>query len=367
MTIPYLNLQQLNASFDPQLSEAVRQIVGSGQYLRGEATHRFEQQFARYCGAARCIGVANGLDALTLIFLAYREMGTLHAGDEVIVPAHTYIATLLAVLRAGLKPVLCEPRFDTCNIDPEAAERLVTSHTRAILPVHLYGRPADMNALNQLADRHKLLVVEDAAQAHGSRPLTGAAAAYSFYPAKNLGALGDGGAVVTHDIRLADTVRSLANYGSSDKYTFIYKGVNSRLDEVQAAVLSVKLLRLDPDNERRRAIARRYLKEIPWERVGITAPVTVTGIEPDNVFHVFPVFTPHRDELQQHLLRQGIGTQIHYPIPPHRQPALSAMYGELHLPITERIHAEELSLPISPLLSEEEVTNVIEAIACAPF
>ncbi|MDR1003936.1 MAG: DegT/DnrJ/EryC1/StrS family aminotransferase [Prevotellaceae bacterium] len=360
--IPYLNLQQLNASFEPQLSEAVLRVTASGQYLYGEATCRFEAQFARYCGVRHCVGTANGLDALTLIFLACRELNLLHDGDEVIVPANTFIATILAVLRAGLTPVLCEPRLDTCTIDPEAAERLITPRTRAILPVHLYGRQAAMPVLRELAARHHLLVIEDAAQAHGGGTPTGLAAAYSFYPAKNLGALGDGGAVVTDDADLAAAVRALANYGASDKYVYIYKGVNSRLDELQAAVLSVKLARLDEDNARRRAIARRYLEQIPWERTGITAPVLATGIEPDNVFHIFPIFTPRREELQRQLLAHGIATQIHYPVPPHRQQALHALFGNLHLPVTERIHREELSLPISPLLTDEEVGQVIAAI-----
>ncbi|MDE6171903.1 MAG: DegT/DnrJ/EryC1/StrS family aminotransferase, partial [Bacteroides sp.] len=297
--IKYLDLQQLNASFEPALSDALARVSRSGWYLYGEATARFEQDFARYCGTAHCIGTGNGLDALTLIFLAYREAGTMSAGDEVIVPANTYIATLLAILRAGLKPVLCEPSPATCNIDTAYAETLITPRTRAILPVHLYGRLADMQGIHDLATRYGLKIIEDAAQAHGAiclkasqahgtipcedfrrgciisseslrrgeeQPLRagnlGDAAAFSFYPAKNLGALGDGGAVTTNDAHLATLVRAIANYGSTTKYIHQYPGINSRLDELQAAALSVKLPRLDKDNAHRREIARLYHEHI---------------------------------------------------------------------------------------------------------
>ena len=271
--IKYLDLQKINASFEPELSDALLRVSHSGWYLHGEATARFEEEFAAYCGTSYCVGTGNGLDALTLIFLAYRELGVMNAGDEVIVPANTYIATLLSILRAGLKPMLCEPSFETCNIDAAYAETLITPRTRAILPVHLYGRLADMKEICGLANRHGLKVIEDAAQAHGAvwnkvlpgkenQPLRagnlGDAAAFSFYPAKNLGALGDGGAITTHDERLAATVRSIANYGSTEKYVHRYQGINSRLDELQAAVLSVKLPRLNQDNIRRREIAQIY-------------------------------------------------------------------------------------------------------------
>lgn len=375
--IKYLDLQKLNASFEPQLSDALLQVSRSGWYLHGEATVRFEQEFAAYCHAPHCIGTGNGLDALTLIMLAYRELGVMNAGDEVIVPANTYIATILSILRAGLKPVLCEPLAETCNIDADHAERLITPRTRAIAPVHLYGRLADMEKVNRLASCHKLKVIEDAAQAHGAicsqslpdkagRPLRagslGDAAAFSFYPAKNLGALGDGGAVTTHDANLAAAIRSIANYGAAEKYVYIYKGVNSRLDELQAAALSVKLRRLDSDNARRREIARIYKENIHWARLGLHSPVLSETDTPANVYHIFPVFTPRRDQLQQHLAASGICTQVHYPIPPHRQEALLKEYGKQQLPITERIHDEELSLPISPMLTQEETGQIIDCI-----
>ena len=419
--IKYLDLQQLNASFEPALSDALTRVSRSGWYLYGEATARFEQDFARYCGTAHCIGTGNGLDALTLIFLAYREAGTMSAGDEVIVPANTYIATLLAILRAGLKPVLCEPSPVTCNIDASRAETLITPRTRAILPVHLYGRLADMQGIHDLAARYGLKIIEDAAQAHGAiclkepqahgsisgedfqrdciisdeslqrdcmisdeglqkgcmisdeslqrgegQPLRagnlGDAAAFSFYPAKNLGALGDGGAVTTNDAHLASLVRAIANYGSTTKYIHQYPGINSRLDELQATALSVKLPRLDKDNARRREIARLYHEHIHWERLHLRNNIAPEGIGTDNVFHIFPVFSTHRDELQQHLAAHHVQTQIHYPVPPHRQAALRQAYGMQKLPITERIHNEELSLLISPLLTDGEIGRIIDCI-----
>ncbi|MDR0988665.1 MAG: DegT/DnrJ/EryC1/StrS family aminotransferase [Prevotellaceae bacterium] len=361
----YFDLQAINQSFEPELSDAVRQVLRSGWYLHGEATARFEEQFARYCRAPHCIGTGNGLDALTLIFLAYRELGQMQAGDEVIVPANTYIATILAVMRAGLKPVLCEPLAETCNLSPVEAEKLITPRTRALLPVHLYGLPADSPSFARLARRYQLKVIEDAAQAHGAlsdgHPAADATA-YSFYPAKNLGALGDGGAVVTHDSELAAVVRSLSNYGSTEKYTFLYKGVNSRLDEVQAAALSVKLKRLDADNARRREIAQRYRAEIHWQAGGLSTTLLHRPMDERNVYHIFPLFSPQRDALQHHLAAHHIETLIHYPIPPHRQQALQQEYVHLHLPVTEKLSSEELSLPISPLLSEKEVTHVIDCV-----
>lgn len=375
--IKYLDLQEINASFEPELSDALLRISHSGWYLHGEATARFEQEFADYCGTTHCIGTGNGLDALTLIFLAYRELGMMNAGDEVIVPANTYIATLLSVLRAGLKPVLCEPSPETCNICVRHAETLITVRTRAIVPVHLYGRLADMEGVHDLANRYGLKIIEDAAQAHGAiydeglpgkanQPLhagnLGDAAAFSFYPAKNLGALGDGGAITTHDADLASIVRSIANYGSTEKYIHLYQGVNSRLDELQAAALSVKLPRLDKDNARRRKIAKLYKENIHWEYLNLRSTVHSSDINGANVFHIFPVFSSRRDELQRHLTAHNIHTQIHYPIPPHRQEALRQEYGMQQLPIAERIHNEELSLPISPLLADEEVGQVIDCI-----
>ncbi len=361
--INYFELQRVSESFEPELSEAVNRVIKSGWYLQGKENAAFEESFAKYCGAGYCVGTGNGMDALTLIFMAYQRQHIMQEGDEVIVPANTCIATIIGVLRAGLKPVLCEPLWETCNMDPDRIEALITSRTRAILPVHLYGRCADMNPILDMARHHHLKVVEDVAQAHGAvyegkrAGHLGDAAAFSFYPSKNLGALGDGGAVVTDDEEVAALVRSLGNYGSSAKYVYPYKGINSRLDELQAAILSVKLRRLDQDNERRRCIARKYMNEIQndlltlprmdkWEQV---------------VFHIFPVFSPCRDRLQAFLVEEGIQTLIHYPIPPHKQKAL-AEYSSLSLPVTERIHREELSLPLSPLMTDEEVEQVIAAL-----
>ena len=361
--INYLDLKRVSDSFEPELSENVLQTVQSGWYLRGKRGASFEAEFARYCGTDYCVGVGNGLDALTLIFLAYREMGVLQAGDEVIVPANTYIAPILSVIRAGLVPVFCEPRFATCNLNPELIEPLIGERTRAILPVHLYGRAAEMDAICDLASRYGLKVVEDMAQAHGAvykgRRVGswGDAAGVSFYPGKNLGALGDGGAVVTSDPELIRVVTALANYGSEKKYVNQYQGVNSRLDEIQAGVLSLKLPRLDADNQQRRVLAQRYLREMNNPKILLPE---VDDWEA-HVFHIFPVFCAERDRLQTYLAEQGIQTLIHYPIPPHRQEAMRA-YAQQSLPITERIHREELSLPLYPQLTEAEVTCIIDAI-----
>lgn len=361
--IAFLDIRRITESFEPALSEAIRRTTASGWYLQGTENARFEEAFARYCGTRHCIGVANGLDALTLILRAYMENGAMREGDEVIVPANTYIATILAISRNGLKPVLCEPDPATYLIDPTRIEALVNERTKAIMVVHLYGRAADMRPINRLARQYGLKVIEDAAQAHGAvhegkrTGSLGNAAGFSFYPGKNLGALGDGGAVTTDDDQLAATVRMLANYGSSAKYVFRYKGINSRLDEIQAAVLSVKLERLDEDNEKRRHVARAYLEGITNPQV--TLPHDDGG--PSNVFHIFPVRCPRRDDLQEHLTKAGVQTLIHYPIPPHRQEAYREWNG-LHYPVTEQIHREILSLPVSPVMTEEETSEVIEAV-----
>ena len=361
--IKYFELQRVSESFEPELSEAVNRVIKSGWYLQGKENAAFEESFAKYCGAGYCVGTGNGMDALTLIFMAYQRQHIMQAGDEVIVPANTCIATIIGVLRAGLKPVLCEPLWETCNMDPDRIEALITSRTRAILPVHLYGRCADMNPILDIARHHHLKVVEDVAQAHGAvyegkrAGHLGDAAAFSFYPSKNLGALGDGGAEVTDDEEVAALVRSLGNYGSSAKYVYPYKGINSRLDELQAAILSVKLRRLDQDNERRRCIARKYMNEIQNDLLALPRVDKWEQV----VFHIFPVFSPCRDRLQAFLAEEGIQTLIHYPIPPHKQKAL-AEYSSLSLPVTERIHREELSLPLSPLMTDEEVEQVIAAL-----
>lgn len=362
--ISFLDLKRINHSFEPELSDTVVRATRSGWYLLGDEVKTFEHKFADYCGVNHCVGTGNGLDALTLIFMAYISMGYMKEGDEVIVPANTYIASILAVLRAKLKPVFCEPRFDTCNIDPEKIESMITTRTKAIMVVHLYGRVCEMDSINQIARKHGLKVIEDCAQAHGAlykqSKRTGAlgdAAGFSFYPGKNLGALGDAGAVTTQNEKLATRIRALANYGSSAKYVHDYKGINSRLDELQAAVLSLKLNRLDEDNDRRRMIASRYMKEIHHPEISLPHVEDFSS----HVFHVFTVFTSRREALQSYLKDCGIQTLIHYPTPPHHQESFKE-FAYLSLPITERIHAEELSIPISPLLTEDEVSSVIDAI-----
>ncbi|MBR3884441.1 MAG: DegT/DnrJ/EryC1/StrS family aminotransferase [Bacteroidaceae bacterium] len=361
--IKYFDLQKVNHSFEPQLSEAVQRVTRSGWYLLGPEVKNFEKEFSNYCGTKHCIGVGNGLDALRVIIMAYRELGILQEDDEIIIPANTYIASILAIISTGLKPILCEPTLKSCNIDPEQIERLITKKTKAIMVVHLYGRTADMQPIDKIAKRYSLKVIEDCAQAHGAIyngkrcGNLGDAGGFSFYPAKNLGALGDGGAVTTNDDKLADCIRAIANYGSQEKYINIYKGINSRLDELQAAVLSVKLPRLDNENEKRRRIAQRYISEI--KNPLVTLPYVNKWEE--HVFHVFTLLTPHRKELQEYLLKQEITTLIHYPIAPHKQKAMEE-YSHLQLPITEQIHREELSLPISPVMTDVEASKVIEAV-----
>lgn len=361
--IKYCNLKDINDRYEPELTKAITRVAQSGWYIHGKECVCFEQAFAEYCGCRHCIGTGNGLDALTIILRAYCEMGAMQPGDEVIVPANTYIATILAIMEAGLKPVLCEPSVTTCNIDTTLIEGLITERTRAIMPVHLYGLVADMDRICAIAAKHSLKVIEDSAQAHGAMldgkrtGNLGDAAAFSFYPGKNLGALGDGGAITTNDTLLADTARAIANYGSQKKYVNIYRGVNSRLDEIQAAALYVKLQHLDADNERRRHIAGQYIDGI--DNPHITLPAhEQTG---NNVYHIFAIMTPHRERLQKYLLEQGVETLIHYPIPPHRQAALRG-YSHLSLPITEHIHACELSLPCHQAMSDHEVQRVIESV-----
>lgn len=362
--VKYLDLKKINDSFEPELSASVTRVIRSGWYLFGEEVRSFEQRFAHYCGVEHCVGVGNGLDALTLILMSYVSMGRLKKGDEVIVPANTYIASILAVIRAGLTPVFCEPELETCNIDPDRIEELLTERTKAIMVVHLYGRVCKMSEINAIARQRGLLVVEDCAQAHGVSEdgvragAFGDAAGFSFYPGKNLGALGDAGAVTTDDRELADRVRALANYGSSAKYVHPYIGINSRMDEVQAAALNVKLGRLDEDNEKRRHIARAYKEGIKNPLVRVPSSDTEGQ---SHVFHIMTVFSAERDRLQRYLADHDIQTLVHYPIPPHRQKALER-YASLSLPVTEQIHREELSLPMSPLLESDEVRQVIEAV-----
>lgn len=345
-----------------EISAAVQRVVDSGWYLQGNENKAFAEEYARYIGTRYCVGCGNGLDALTLILRAYKEMGRLHDGDEVIVPANTYIATILAITENNLTPVLVEPRIDTFQIDDRQIERAITSRTHAIMIVHLYGRCAYTERINEICHSHNLLLIEDNAQAHGCRyngkrtGSLGNAAAHSFYPGKNLGALGDGGAVTTDDEELANMIGALGNYGSERKYVFQYKGRNSRLDEIQAAVLRVKLKYLDADNALRRSIAMQYIEHI--DNPLFTLPST--DYCHSSVHHIFPVLCNERERLQQHLLNQGIQTMIHYPIPPHRQQCYADM-GLLSLPITERIHREELSIPLNPTLQQEEIERIIEA------
>lgn len=364
--IPFLELKQVTAAHADEIHEAVRRVVDSGWYLQGEENARFEREYAGFIGSEYCVGVANGLDALNWIFRGYLELGRLQPGDEVIVPANTFIATILAITDNGLKPILVEPDIRTLEMDDSLIERYITSKTKAICIVHLYGRCAYTERIRKICDEHGLLLVEDNAQAHGCKAPDGRrtgslgdAAGHSFYPGKNLGALGDGGAVTTNDEELASVVRSLANYGSSKKYVFQYCGRNSRLDEIQAAILSVKLRYLDEDNARRAAVANYYydhLSGIP----GIILPVRLPDAQ--NAYHLFPILSERRDVLQVYLSDHGVKTVIHYPIPPHKQ-ACYREWNHLSFPLTEQIAAQELSLPMSPTMTLEEAEKVVSVIS----
>ena len=361
--IKFLDLQAINAAYEEQIEEAVIRATRSGWYLRGEETRRFEAAYAEYIGSLHAICCGNGLDALRLIFRAYIEMGLLHEGDEVIVPANTYIASILAVTDNRLKPIFVEPDIDTLQIDDTLIEQSITPRTRAILIVHLYGRCAYTAHIDNLCNKYNLLLIEDNAQAHGclyqSRKTgsLGHAAGHSFYPGKNLGALGDAGCVTTDNDELAAVIRALGNYGSEEKYVFRYTGYNSRIDEIQAAVLAAKLPHLDTDNSHRAHIAELYYKGIANPLVRLPR---FTSAE-HNVYHLFPIFCDERDRLQQHLSSHGIETLIHYPIPPHQQECYRE-YAHLSLPVTEQIHRTELSLPISPIMSETEARQIIAAL-----
>lgn len=362
--IKFLDLKKINEPYQPAFQSRMKLVLDSGWYILGNEVKAFESNFATYCGTKYCIGVGNGFDALVLIFKGYIQLGKMQKEDEIIVPANTYIASILAILEAGLIPVLVEPKLETYNINPDLIQQKITTKTKAVLVVHLYGQLADMEAIHIIAQNNSLLVIEDAAQAHGvgkNQTLKivnqESVIAYSFYPGKNLGALGDAGAVTTNDPDLAKVIQSLRNYGSETKYYNEYIGVNSRLDELQATFLNVKLLNLDSDNEKRRNIARRYLKEITNNR--ITLPEW--DFSNNHVFHLFVIRTKNRMELQRYLLEKGIQTVIHYPVPPHKQKALSD-YNMLSFPVTEKIHDEVLSLPISPVLTVEEVCFIIAAL-----
>ena len=361
--IKFLELKKITALHGEEIKQAVNDVIESGWYLHSDANSRFESHFAQYIGTRHCIGVGNGLDSLTLILRAYKELGVIAEGDEIIVPANTYIATILAITDNNLKPVLVEPRLDTFQIDDSLIEKAITPRTRAIMIVHLYGRCAYTERIGELCRKYDLKLIEDNAQAHGctyNGKRTGSlgdAAGHSFYPGKNLGALGDAGGVTTNDDQLADTIRALANYGSHKRYVFDMAGRNSRMDEIQAAVLDVKLKYLDEENSRRRSNALYYIKNISNPYVCVPSE----SYWRESVFHIFPLMTSQRDRLQSYLKENGVQTDIHYPIPPHLQRA-SSQWGRPSLPVTERIHREELSLPVSQVLTEEECKEVTRLI-----
>ena len=361
--IKFLELKKITALHSEEIKQAVNDVIESGWYLHSDANSRFESHFAQYIGTRHCIGVGNGLDSLTLILRAYKELGVIAEGDEIIVPANTYIATILAITDNNLKPVLVEPRLDPFQIDDSLIEKAISPRTRAIMIVHLYGRCAYTERIGELCRKYDLKLIEDNAQAHGctyNGKRTGSlgdAAGHSFYPGKNLGALGDAGSVTTDDDQLADTIRALANYGSHKRYVFDMAGRNSRMDEIQAAVLDVKLKYLDEENSRRRSNALYYIKNISNPYVCVPSE----SYWRESVFHIFPLMTSQRDRLQSYLKENGVQTDIHYPIPPHLQRAYS-QWGRPSLPVTERIHREELSLPVSQVLTEEECKEVTRLI-----
>ena len=393
--IDYLSLKKITAQHGDEIKTVVSRVIDSGWYLKGEATKRFEAQYASYIGSRFCIGCGNGLDALTLIFRAYLETGVLQRGDEVVVPANAYIASILSITENGLTPVLVEPRADSLEIDDTLIEQAITPRVKAILLVHMYGRCAMTSHIADLCKQYHLLLIEDNAQSVGclwddaqqsssmkdekasielpynNKGVTvcrtgslGDASAHSFYPGKNLGALGDAGAVTTNDPELADLVRALGNYGSSKKYVFPYEGRNSRIDELQAAVLSVKLKYVDKENARRRTIASYYYSQLDIAGLSLPGKDAWRASGQNDLacnYHIFPILCAHRDQLQQALADKGIGTMIHYPIPPHRQ-ACYKQWNNLALPVTERIHREELSLPCNQVMTDEEVCQVVEEV-----
>ncbi|WP_444994320.1 DegT/DnrJ/EryC1/StrS family aminotransferase [Aliikangiella sp. IMCC44359] len=361
--IPFLDLKKINLQYESEIKEVFNRVLQNGWFILGKEVKSFELNFAEYCGVRHCIGVANGLDALTLVLKAWKEIGKLSDGDEVIVQANTYIASILAITENNLVPVFVEPDPVTYNLSPSNIKRAITNKTKVILPVHLYGLISPMDEILAIAKEHNLLILEDCAQSHGAIIKNkrcgawGDASGFSFYPGKNLGALGDGGAVTTNDEALADTIRALGNYGSHKKYYNDYLGVNSRLDEVQAAILNVKLKYLDKEIDKRRYVANKYLREI--DNPFIQLPEIFD--ESSHVWHLFVIQTKNRDLLQKYLNERGIQTLVHYPIPPHKQKAY-CQFNELSLPITEKIHDKVLSIPMSPVMTDEEIENVIDAL-----
>ncbi|HLT65585.1 DegT/DnrJ/EryC1/StrS family aminotransferase [Xanthomarina gelatinilytica] len=362
--IKFLDLHEINKRFEPEFHNKFQQFLDSGHYILGKEVETFQTNFAAYCGTKYCIGTSNGLDALTLIFKAYLELDILKTGDHVLVPANTFFASVLSIIRSGLIPIFIEPNEKTFNISIQDIEKQLNPKVKAVMAVHLYGQLADMEAINSIAKSHNLLVIEDAAQAHGAKSITGKnagnlsdAAAFSFYPSKNLGALGDGGAITTNDPVLAKAIQILHNYGADKKYEYALKGFNKRLDEIQAMFLNVKLKQLDADNLIRQIIAKRYLTEISSEKVDLPF---YDGSK-NHVFHLFVVRVENRDKFVSYLKKHDIETLIHYPIPPHKQKAL-INFNHLSLPITEAIHKTVVSLPISPVMSNEEVTQIVKTI-----
>ena len=361
MKIDYLSLKNITRMHSEEIHTAVSNVIDSGWYLQGKATADFEQQYANYIGTKHCIGCGNGLDALTIIFRSYKELGILKDGDEVIVPANTYIASILSITANNLTPVLVEPNINTLQIDDTKIENAITKNTRAILIVHLYGICAYTEEIGRICKKHNLLLIEDNAQAHGcnysKNTKTGSignAAAHSFYPGKNLGAFGDAGAITTNDDRLNDTARAIGNYGSSQKYVFPYKGMNSRIDEIQAAILSVKLKYLDQDNARRIAIAKYYNESIINKNIK-----TVSASS--SVYHIYPIICSNRDLIRLRLKDKGIETMIHYPIPPHKQKCYRE-WNNFSFPITEYIADNELSLPCNQVLTDSEVEYIVSTL-----
>ena len=370
ITIPFLDVGATYRELKPEIDEAIQRVLDSGWYILGKEVVAFENEFAAYCGVKYCIGVGTGLDALILIFRAFKELGKLNDGDGIIVPANTYIASILSITESGLKPVLVEPELKTYNIDPQEVEKAITPKTKGILAVHLYGQLAEMKKLRRTAKENDLLLIEDAAQAHGAKDGNGQmagsfgdAAGFSFYPGKNLGAFGDGGAVTTNDFELTEIIKKLRNYGSCKKYYNEIKGVNSRLDEIQAAILRVKLKYLDKENEKRRNVALYYLENISNPKITLPKLSTFNFqlSTHAHVFHLFVIRTKNRDLLKEKLVNAGIQTMIHYPVPPHKQKA----YKELNhysFPITKKIHEEVLSLPVGPFINMKDAEKVIEKI-----
>ncbi len=358
--VEFLNLKRLNSKRALELSGAFDRVLQSGWYIRGDNCKAFEDQFSRFVGVRNAVGVANGLDSLSLTLRAWKEMGKLRDKDEVLVPANTYIATILAVLENNLTPVLVEPKLDTFNIDTSLLAQNITTRTKVIMPVHLYGQLCEMNEVMRIANERGLLVLEDAAQAHGAHRdglkagAYGHAAGFSFYPGKNLGALGDGGAVTTNDDDLANMIRIISNYGSHRKYENVYRGVNSRLDELQAAILQVKLKYLEKENDLRRSIALEYFKGIKSDFIQLPS---YSG-QGDHVFHLFVVRVSNREKALDYFKRRAVSVMVHYPIPPHKQHALRD-YSKMSLPITEKIHEEVVSLPMDPYLEKDEVRYII--------